>query len=99
MNKDISRHRFTNGKLNLRRFHQAKWDEPVIFELSVPGQRGILVPEVEDGITATVGDPLERLPEKMRRKELPKLPEPLPTPGAAALRAALTREPGSRSEH
>ena len=24
-------------------FHQAKWDEPVIFELSQPGERGILV--------------------------------------------------------
>ena len=24
-------------------FHQAKWDEPVIFELSKHGERGILV--------------------------------------------------------
>ena len=75
MSTDISRHRFTDGKLNLRRFHQARWDEPVIFELSVPGQRGILVPKVEEGIAAAVGDPLASLPEKMRRTELPKLPE------------------------
>ena len=75
MSTDISRHRFTDGKLNLRRFHQARWDEPVIFELSVPGQRGILVPKVEEGITEAVGDPLASLPEKMRRVELPKLPE------------------------
>jgi glycine dehydrogenase subunit 2 len=75
MNTDISRHRFTDGKLNLRRFHQAKWDEPVIFELSVPGQRGILVPKVEEGIAAAVSDPLGSLPEKMRRVEPPKLPE------------------------
>ena len=34
----------------VRRFHQARWDEPVIFELSKPGQRGALVPEVEEGI-------------------------------------------------
>jgi glycine dehydrogenase subunit 2 len=75
MMEDITQHRFTNGKLNLRRFHQAKWDEPVIFELSEPGQRGILAPEVEDGITDAVGDPLSNLPEKMRREESPKLPE------------------------
>ncbi len=29
----------------LRNFHQAKWDEEVIFELSNKGERGILVPE------------------------------------------------------
>ena len=75
MNKDISRHRFTDGKLNLRRFHQAKWDEPVIFELSVPGQRGVLIPKPEEEITTAVGDPLASLPEKMRRVEPPKLPE------------------------
>jgi len=75
MNKDISKHRFTDGKLNLRRFHQAKWDEPVIFELSVPGQRGILVPKPEEAITAAVGDALANLPEKMRRVEPPQLPE------------------------
>ena len=75
MNMDISRHRFTDGKLNLRRFHQAKWDEPIIFELSVPGQRGILVPKVEEGIAAAVRDPLASLPERMRRVEPPNLPE------------------------
>jgi glycine dehydrogenase subunit 2 len=73
--QDISQHRFTNGRLNLRRFHQAKWDEPVIFELGSPGQRGILVPEVDDGIHQQVGDVLDTLPETMRRTRPPKLPE------------------------
>jgi len=72
---DISQHRFTDGKLNLRRFHQARWDEPVIFELSQPGQRGVLVPEVEPEIEAAVGDPLAALPESMRRQQPPALPE------------------------
>jgi glycine dehydrogenase subunit 2 len=72
---DISKHRFTDGKLNPRRFHQARWDEPIIFELSQPGQRGILVPEVEPEIREQVGDPLAGLPEAMRRKEPPALPE------------------------
>jgi glycine dehydrogenase subunit 2 len=62
-------------KPRLRRFHQARWDEPIIFELSVPGQRGVLVPEIEDGIEETVGDVLEDLPPKMRRNKAPELPE------------------------
>ncbi|TEU19599.1 MAG: glycine dehydrogenase subunit 2 [Anaerolineales bacterium] len=73
--QDITKHRYTNGKSNLRRFHQARWDEPIIFELSREGQRGILVPEVEDDIRKKVGDVLATLPETMRRKQPPKLPE------------------------
>ena len=61
--QDISKHRFTNGKLNLRRFHQARWDEPIIFELSREGQRGILVPPVEKEIKEQAGDVLATLPE------------------------------------
>ena len=72
---DISRERFTAGRPNLRRFHQARWDEPVIFELSQPGQRGILVPPVEDEIVQAVGDVLAELPETMRRSSPPALPE------------------------
>ena len=75
MSADITRHRYTNGKPNLRRFHQARWDEPIIFELSRPGQRGILVPEVEPEIRDAVGDVLATLPEGMRRKQPPDLPE------------------------
>ena len=48
--EDITQKRYVNGKPKLRRFHQAKWDEPVIFELSTEGERGILPPEVEDEI-------------------------------------------------
>ena len=73
--QDISKHRFTDGKPNLRRFHQARWDEPVIFELSCEGQRGILVPEVAGEIRDEVGDVLATLPEGMRRKQPPRLPE------------------------
>jgi len=73
--RDIREHRLTAGQPNLRRFHQAKWDEPIIFELSQQGQRGILVPEVEEGIRAQVKDALATLPEKMRRKQPPRLPE------------------------
>jgi glycine dehydrogenase subunit 2 len=59
----------------LRRFHQASWDEPVIFELSVPGQRGILPPEPEAALVQAVGDPADKLPESLKRKAAPALPE------------------------
>jgi glycine dehydrogenase subunit 2 len=58
----------------LPRFHQARWDEPVIFELSQPGQRGVLVPE-DEGIAQQVGDVVATLPDSLRRKEPPALPE------------------------
>jgi len=59
----------------LRRFHQARWDEPVIFELSTPGQRGVLLPQVEEGIRQEAGNVLASLPSCLRRKRAPKLPE------------------------
>ncbi len=59
----------------LRRYHQARWDEPIIFELGEPGQRGILVPEVEEGIRLAVAGSEPLVPEGMRRKSPPSLPE------------------------
>ena len=72
---NITFERFTDGKPNLRRFHQARWDEPVIFELGQPGQRGILVPEVDEGIKSQVGNPLKGIPDSLLRKTQPQLPE------------------------
>jgi glycine dehydrogenase subunit 2 len=59
----------------VRNFHQAKWDEPVIFELHTPGERGIVVPPVEQEIVDKVGDGFSELPEHMVRKHPPALPE------------------------
>lgn len=59
----------------LRNFHQAKWDEEIIFELSQEGERGILIPEVEPEIKAAVGDGLSLLPSSIIRSEPPRLPE------------------------
>lgn len=59
----------------LRNFHQAKWDEPVIFELSTKGERGILVPEAESGISNAVGDGVSIIPDSIRRRKAPGLPE------------------------
>jgi glycine dehydrogenase subunit 2 len=62
-------------KPSLRRFHQARWDEPILFELSTPGERGVLPSRVEPGVTDAVGDVLADLPAGMRRAEPPALPE------------------------
>ena len=62
-------------KRRLRQYHQAQWNEPVIFELDCPGQRGILVPEVQEGIKNAVGDVRVTLPAVMRRTVPPALPE------------------------
>ena len=35
-------------------FHQAKWDEPIIYELSTPGERGILVGQPEKAVAEEV---------------------------------------------
>ena len=72
---DIMAERYEDGKPKLRRYHQARWDEPIIFELSQAGQRGLLIPEVEPEIKERVGDVLSSVPEKMRRKRPPALPE------------------------
>ena len=60
---------------SLRDFHQAKWDEPIIYELSTPGERGVEVPSVEEEIEERVGDGLSEIPENMKREEPPNLPE------------------------
>ena len=58
-----------------RKFHQAKWCEPIIFELRQKNERGLLIPEIEKEIEAAVGDGLSELPESMKRKIAPALPE------------------------
>ncbi len=64
-----------NVKSKLRDFHQAKWDEQIIFELDTPGERGIVVGEVEEGIKNEVGDGISAIPENLKRKTTPALPE------------------------
>jgi glycine dehydrogenase subunit 2 len=64
-----------NRETLLRDFHQARWDEEFIMEMSVPGERGILVPRAEEEIRAEVGDGLGMIPEALRRKTPPALPE------------------------
>jgi len=55
-------------------FKQARWNEPVIFELGRNSHRGYIVPEIEIFVSQKVGDLQTLLPEKMRRQLPPKLP-------------------------
>jgi glycine dehydrogenase subunit 2 len=56
-------------------YQAVRWNEPIIFELSRKGRRGHSVPGVEPEIKAAVGDIESRIPERMRRKSPPMLPE------------------------
>ncbi|MEC0240967.1 aminomethyl-transferring glycine dehydrogenase subunit GcvPB [Paenibacillus dokdonensis] len=59
----------------VRNFHQAKWDEPIIFELHKQGERGVEAPQAEPAIEAAVGDGISVIPDSMMRTDLPALPE------------------------
>ena len=56
-------------------FKQSKWDEPLIFELGSEGRRGFIPPKIENEIINEVGDVLSLIPESVKRKELPQLPQ------------------------
>ena len=64
-----------NRDYKVRNFHQAKWDEPIIYELSSKGERGVLIPLADDAVVKKVGDGLSLIPQSMRRKEPVNLPE------------------------
>ena len=59
----------------LRNFHEAKWDEPVIFEQSVPGSRSILFPDVSQKAMPVTGDVSDLIPDHLKRQKSPALPE------------------------
>ena len=59
----------------LHDYRAPRWDEPFIMEQGSPGERGILVPLAEDGVTAEVGAAADYIPEGMARAAAPELPE------------------------
>jgi len=63
------------GIVKVRNFHQAHWDEPIIFELSTPGLRGVIPPAPEEEIESEVGNVLDSIPAAVRRDTPPALPE------------------------
>lgn len=62
--------------VKLRGYRSARWDEPVVMEMSVPGERGVFVPLAEPEVESSVGsDSSTFVPEGMRRSAAPALPE------------------------
>ncbi len=56
-------------------FHQARWNEPIIFELHSPGEVGIVVNEADRTVVKEAGDAVAMIPEAIRRSSPPALPE------------------------
>jgi glycine dehydrogenase subunit 2 len=61
--------------MTMRRFRQADWDEPLIFELGSEERVGFSVPLVEPELLDAVGDVSELVPSGMLRQKPPGLPE------------------------
>jgi len=59
----------------MKRFRQADWEEPLIFELGREERVGFTVPSVEPEVSDAVGDIEELVPTNMLRSEPPMLPE------------------------
>lgn len=59
----------------LRQFHEAQWDEPLIFQQSVPGSRSMLIPDVSGQAAPVTGELSGLLSQRLRRREKPALPE------------------------
>lgn len=61
------------GKIRTNRnFHEARWDEDFILDMGNPGERGIVIGEVEDRAKAEIST---LVPRTLLRKKAPALPE------------------------
>ena len=54
-------------------FKQAKWSEPLVFELGAPGRIGVVLPEIDEEIKNLVGE--VKIPSSIKRTTPPQLPE------------------------
>lgn len=64
-----------DGRPKRPSYRQAKWDEPLIFELSEPGRRGLHLPAMDEEISVAAAEALDEMPERLQRSEPPRLPE------------------------
>jgi glycine dehydrogenase subunit 2 len=63
------------AKNELRRYHAAVWDEPIVMELGHPGRRGQVFPAAEPAVVKAVGEARDLIPAGMARRAAPRLPE------------------------
>jgi len=59
----------------VKEFRQAKWSEPLIFEIGREGRIGHMVPTPSEEVREVVGEVEKLIPEVLRRKREPELPE------------------------
>ena len=59
----------------LREFHAASWDEPLVMELGRRGARGQIFSAPEEDVVTAVGDVASLIPAGMARRDEPELPE------------------------
>ncbi|GAB4505210.1 MAG: aminomethyl-transferring glycine dehydrogenase subunit GcvPB [Anaerolineales bacterium] len=64
-----------NSEYSPRPYHQARWNEPIIYELGSPGERGILPPGIDPAIESETPNWETHIPASMHREALPNLPE------------------------
>ena len=58
------------------KFQQVRWQEPLVYDIGRPGERGVLLDSAEPEIVDELGEDITNIvPEKMLRKEAPRLPE------------------------
>lgn len=60
----------------IRDFHQARWNEPIISELSIEGERGVLITPVEGELKKEVGDIDLGSAERRSSLNLPEINQP-----------------------
>ncbi len=61
-------------KTIIREFHQARWNEPIVSELSISGERAVLLPSVDEGIEAET-ESIDEILGTMKRTSNLELPE------------------------
>lgn len=63
-----------NALERMKKFHQAKWNEPIIYEISEPGQRAVVLPGACCDCVS-IDEAKSTLPEGMLRTDKANLPE------------------------
>ena len=61
--------------MTLKKFRQADWEEPLIFELSQKGRRGYVYPGLESDLSEDAASLEEHVPKSLQRSHFAELPE------------------------
>src|SRR5688572_386709 len=59
----------------LRDYHAARWDEPLVMQLGYSGRRGQVFAKADAAVVKVAGDTKSLVPKTLARKKAPALPE------------------------